>query len=131
MSTNALIAVIRESDVIESVYHHWDGYPEWLGVQLPERYSDIEKLIHLMEGGDISSIGSNQDWDRNELEEPTVLYYNDRGEKTRSHVCANKSQLFRRGENMGCDYIYLFDGVVWWCYQRDYDSGGWLQLAGA
>ena len=32
MSTNSRIGLRLEDGSILSVYHHWDGYPEWLGV---------------------------------------------------------------------------------------------------
>ena len=34
MSTNARIGIKLEDGSILSAYHHWDGYPEWLGVFL-------------------------------------------------------------------------------------------------
>ena len=35
MSTRARIGLLLPDDLsVLSVYHHWDGYPEWLGVTL-------------------------------------------------------------------------------------------------
>ena len=36
MATRARIGVQLADDSILSVYHHYDGYPEWLGKQLEE-----------------------------------------------------------------------------------------------
>ena len=40
MSTNSRIGLRLADDSILSVYHHWDGYPEWLGVTLNEHYTN-------------------------------------------------------------------------------------------
>ena len=34
MSTRSRIGILREDGSILSAYHHYDGYPEWLGVTL-------------------------------------------------------------------------------------------------
>ena len=34
MATRARLGYVLSDDSIVSVYHHWDGYPEWLGVTL-------------------------------------------------------------------------------------------------
>ena len=39
MSTRARIGLLQEDLSVLSVYHHWDGYPEWLGVTLKEQYN--------------------------------------------------------------------------------------------
>jgi len=39
MSTRARIGILLKDLSVESVYHHWDGYPEWLGVTLQEHYN--------------------------------------------------------------------------------------------
>ena len=31
MATRSRIGYVLKDDSIVSVYHHWDGYPEWLG----------------------------------------------------------------------------------------------------
>ena len=33
-----LASVFNSTVSIVSVYHHWDGYPQWLGVQLTQKY---------------------------------------------------------------------------------------------
>ena len=48
MATRARIGLKLEDGSILSVYHHWDGYPEWLGVTLKERYNTKEKIAELI-----------------------------------------------------------------------------------
>ena len=55
MSTNSRIGIKVAENAIVSVYHHWDGYPEWLGKVLTEQYNNIESVTELIDGGDMSS----------------------------------------------------------------------------
>ena len=51
MATRARIGLKLDDGSIISAYHHWDGYPEWLGVTLKEHYNTKEdialSLIHI------------------------------------------------------------------------------------
>ena len=51
MSTRSRIGILLPDDSILSVYHHWDGYPEWLGVTLEEHFNTFEKASELIDGG--------------------------------------------------------------------------------
>ena len=44
------------------VYHHWDGYPEWLGRILTTHYNTKEKVAELIDGGDMSSCWNDTVW---------------------------------------------------------------------
>jgi len=89
-----------------SVYHHWDGYPEWLGRILKTRYNSRELAAELIDGGDMSVA-----W--NDSGEPE--YYSARGEDCPPCLDANKYDYLADGE----EYAYLFtlDGE-WICYDR-------------
>ena len=63
MSTNSRIGLRLADDSILSVYHHWDGYPEWLGVTLNQQYNTREKVAELIDGGDMSSCYSDNEYD--------------------------------------------------------------------
>ena len=49
MSTRARIGILLPDDSILSVYHHFDGYPEGLGVKLKEHYNTYEKVAELID----------------------------------------------------------------------------------
>ena len=55
MSTRARIGILLPDDSILSVYHHFDGYPEGLGVTLKEHYNTYEKASELIDGGNMSN----------------------------------------------------------------------------
>ena len=112
MATRSRIGLQLADGAILSVYHHWDGYPQWLGVTLNEKFNTREKVAELIDGGDISSCDSDTDWDRKECE-PHVLYYNARGERTEPRLDLNVDDYFDGGE----EYAYIFTlDHTWECY---------------
>ena len=113
MATRSRIGLQLADGAILSVYHHWDGYPQWLGVMLRENYSTRDKVAELLDGGNISCLASDTDWDRNECE-PHVLYYNARGENTEPRLDTNVDDYFADGE----EYAYIFTlDHTWECYE--------------
>ena len=112
MATRSRIGLQLADGAILSVYHHWDGYPEWLGVMLKKNYNTREKIAELLDGGNISCLASDTDWDRNECE-THVLYYNARGENTEPRLDVNVDDYFEAGE----EYAYIFTlDHKWECY---------------
>ena len=62
MSTRSRIGIVRDSNarkiVVESVYCHFDGYPDGVGQMLLDHWTDPAKVEHLISLGDLSSLGS-------------------------------------------------------------------------
>ena len=111
MATRSRIGLRLAEDAILSVYHHWDGYPQWLGVTLNKKFNTKEQVAELLDGGDISCIDSDSDWNL-EKREPHVQYYNDRGENTEPRLDLNEDDFFENNE----EYSYIFDDGKWTCY---------------
>ena len=111
MATRSRIGLLIGDESVVSVYHHWDGYPQWLGVHLRQNYTTKEKISELLDGGDISCIDSDTDW-KLEKCEPHVQYYNDRGENTEPRLDLNEDDFFENNE----EYSYIFDDGKWTCY---------------
>ena len=103
MATRSRIGLQLADGAILSVYHHWDGYPEWLGVMLEKKFNTRSLISELLDGGDISCIDSDTDWDRNEVPNH-VQYYNARGERTEPRLDLNVDDYFEGGE----EYAYIF-----------------------
>jgi len=119
MSTRSRIGIRLADDSILSVYHHYDGYPQWLGVTLKAKFNTFDKVAELIDGGDVSCIDSDTNWKREQLDTPIVLYYNDRGEDTEPRLDLNDADYFEVNE----EYAYIFerDGV-WNCYELPYQG---------
>ena len=111
MATRSRIGLLLETGYVLSVYHHWDGYPQWLGVTLREKFNTYDKIAELLDGGAVSCIDSDTDWSLEKCE-PYVQYYNDRGEKTEPRLDITVEDYLDNGE----EYAYLFENNEWICY---------------
>ena len=111
MSTNARIGIKLEDGSILSAYHHWDGYPEWLGVTLREHYNTYEKVATLIDGGNMSCCWSTTGEDGEEVE-PHVEYYG--GEDEAPELSKTLGELAEI--DMGEEYVYLWFMGEWNCY---------------
>ena len=85
MGTRSRIGIQLKDDSILSVYHHWDGYPEWLGRILTTHYNSREKAAELIDGGDMSVCWTddcfrNSDGKIEKKAEYGPQYYSERGE---------------------------------------------------
>ena len=114
MSTRARIGILLPDDSILSVYHHWDGYPEWLGVILKQEYNTKEKVAELIDGGNMSSCWSDNvyDYDKQEFvkRDPQPEYYGGDGERPR--LSKNFTQ-FAFDSKDGEEFLYLFSENEW------------------
>ena len=104
MATRSRIGLQLADGFILSVYHHWDGYPEWLGVTLRDKFATRNEVAELLDGGDISCIDSDTDWNRNDVPNH-VLYYNARGENTEPRLDDNVDDYFEAGEELSLIHI--------------------------
>ena len=91
MATRSRIGIELKDGSILSAYHHWDGYPQWLGRILNTHYNSREQAADLIDGGDMSSCWTNERWNKdlnefggatinNEGTEYGAQYYSQRGE---------------------------------------------------
>ena len=111
MATRSRIGLLLGDDCVVSVYHHWDGYPTWLGVHLRKNYTTKAQIAELLDGGDISCIESDRDWNHEKVE-PHDQYYNDRGEDTEPRLDLNEYEFFINNE----EYAYIFEDGKWTAY---------------
>jgi len=113
MATRSRIGIQLADDSVLSVYCHWDGYPQFNGVKLKEHFNTRDKVAELIDGGDISSLWTDKDWDGKEQEFGT-LYYADRGE-TRLPRHDNNMTEYLTQDVEEYAYLYTTDGE-WLCY---------------
>ena len=102
---------------ILSSYHHWSGFPEWLGRILRTHYNSYVKAAELIDGGDMSSCWTNMRWTKEgaeEVEEYGAEYYSGKGEDCPPRLDKNLDEYLdcSRGE----EYHYLFCNGEWVCY---------------
>ena len=90
MATRSRIGIQFSDNSVLSVYHHWDGYPQWLGRILKTHYNTKEKVADLIDGGDMSCAWTKDRWtgkkvaeyvnENIEAAEYGPQYYSQRGE---------------------------------------------------
>jgi len=116
MATRSRIGLELKDGSVLSVYHHWDGYPEWLGRILTTHYNSKDKASELIDGGDMSSCWTNERWSNDLLDrhrdEYGPQYYSQRGEDSPPRLDADMDEFFSDGE----EYSYIFRNGNWYAY---------------
>jgi hypothetical protein len=115
MATRSRIGIELTDGSVLSVYHHWDGYPQWLGRILTTHYNSRELATELIDGGDMSSCWTDERWDSEEKTEYGPQYYSQRGDDCPPRHDANRYDYLAEGE----EYAYLFTrNDEWICWDR-------------
>ena len=114
MGTRSRIGLKIDGGIV-SAYHHWDGYPEWLGVTLEKKFNTREAVEELIDGGDMSCCDSDTDWNMNKVENH-VQYYSLRGEDCPPKMSESLTEYLDLAEKTDGEYAYVFDGT-WTCYE--------------
>ena len=124
MGTRARIGLELKNGNILSVYHHWDGYPEWLGRILKTHYNSRSLAAELIDGGDMSTCWTNERWtgDRwgsypNKVEEYGPQYYSQRGEDCPPRLDADLCEYLLPDNSE--EYAYVFRNGEWICYNMN------------
>ena len=109
MATRSRIGIQLTDGSILSVYHHWDGYPEWLGRILKTHYNTKDKVAELIDGGDMSTCWN----DNNEPE-----YYSARGENCNPRLDSDLCEYLLADGAEEYHYLYtdLYSKAKWVCY---------------
>jgi hypothetical protein len=121
MATRSRIAIEHKDGIVDSIYCHWDGYPEGNGVILREHYQDRKKVEDLIGLGSLSYLQAEvHPTGPHSFEKPqtgvTVAYHRDRGEPKCSRA---EGQFLSREEFLLSDvddYGYLFTKENEWVY---------------
>lgn len=129
MATRSRIGIELNDGSILSVYHHWDGYPSWLGRILKTHYNTKEKVSELIDGGDMSCCWTKDRWtgkqlapyvmEQKESEKYGPQYYAQRGED-----CPPRHDTLKEYLDDGEEYAYIFTKTNdWVCYDTyQYDG---------
>ena len=123
MATRSRIGIQLSDDSILSVYHHWDGYPQWLGRILKTHYNTKEKVAELIDGGDMSTCWTDTVWgkDRTDGKKYGPETYADRGEDCPPRLDKNMAEFFSFGE----EYSYIFRNGEWVAYDMHQFDDTW------
>ena len=151
MSTRAMIGYLnKDTNKVTGIYSHWDGYPDGVGYNLMKFYGNPQRVLHLIDAGDVSAI----DWDTGHANHyafrSTWVSWNgidkkydnewDRGGQDEKWEDV-KPRLYSKGMEQYLDealtgksmieYAYLFDTTLnprWRCFKSEYGSGKILEV---
>ena len=114
MATRSFISRFNpETEMYESIYCHWDGYPQGVGVTLRDKYSYGDEPAVLMTFGDISSL-------RDTLFETMKEAYKLRGDSdVDAKIFRFMSEMMDYYRGMSCEYGYIWRDGKWLCYALD------------
>jgi len=114
MATRSRVGLELSDGSILSIYSHWDGYPEWAGRILKTHYNSKELAEQLIDGGGVSCLWTDKDWNGNEWTECKykALTYAERGEDCPPRLDPSVDMYLEYGE----EYAYLFKNGEWICY---------------
>ena len=117
MATRSRIGIELTDGSILSAYHHWDGYPQWLGRILTTHYNSREQAAELIDGGDMSSCWNDTIWgkERTDGQKYGPEYYSERGENCPPRLDNTLQQYLSDGE----EYAYIFRNGEWVCYDMN------------
>ena len=116
MGTRSRIGIELNDGSILSAYHHWDGYPNWLGKVLTKEYNTKEKVANLIDGGDMSCCWSDSIWGKQLPKgEYAPEYYSARGENCPPRYDETKEKFLSNGE----EYSYIFRDGAWVAYDMN------------
>ena len=118
MATRSRIGIQLKDNSVLSVYHHWDGYPEWLGRILTTHYNSREQAAELIDGGDMSCCWTDKVWgkDRTDGQKYGPETYADRGEDCPPSVMTMSEYLDKKNNE---EYAYIFRDGEWVCYDMN------------
>ena len=117
MATRSRIGIQLADESVLSVYHHWDGYPQWLGRILTNHYNSREQAAELIDGGDMSSCWNDTIWgeERTDGQKYGPEYYSQRGEDCPPRLDNTLQEYLSDSE----EYSYIFRDGEWVCYDMN------------
>ena len=124
MSTRSRIGILLPDDSILSVYHHFDGCPEGLGVTLEEHFNTYEKASELIDGGNMGCCYSDNEYNAEtgeyETTEPRTTYYG--GDDEAPILSKNFDEFVRIDCWQEYSYVFVKDRWVGYSVRQNFDK---------
>ena len=121
MATRSRIGIELSDGSVLSAYHHWDGYPEWLGRILKTHYNTKDLAAELIDGGDMSCAWTKSRWnEEGDVNTYGAQYYSQRGEDCSPRLDKDLGEYLQNSEEYS--YVYTQD-EGWLCY----DTCSWRE----
>jgi len=117
MATRSAIA-LQKGGTFQAIYCHWDGYPSHQLPILQSKYGTASTARALIAPGDLSSLETEHDWQRQPLPQPRPLYYAERGEPNVSpRSFADLAELKAWADSCCCEHVYWYQPRKGWNHE--------------
>lgn len=114
MATRSTIAIENLDGTVSMVYSHWDGYIGHNGAILNKYYDTREKVMSLINNGDISSLAryvSEDDIGFERNEHDYTIFYKYRGEVCPARQFESFDDYDKNHQTEEYEYFFSKDGV--------------------
>lgn len=125
MSTRCRIGICNDDGTIQSIYHHYDGYPEHMVPLLTTYYKDEDIVREMIALGSCSHLEEklNPTTNRHSFDAPevnvSVFYHRDRGEDweyCKPVISGDEDDFVKLASDSCASYCYLFIQGKWYWY---------------
>jgi hypothetical protein len=113
MATRSAIAIRNTDASYDVIYCHWDGYPGHHMPILQSKYDTAKKVRRLIEKGDISSLETDQGWER-EDRKSGPLYYYQRGDRNCEPRNMTVKEMHEFAKDSYCEHLYTYHPRKGW-----------------
>lgn len=117
MGTRSRIGIKLDDGMVKHIYCHWDGYISNNGDILFNHYKNKDKVMKLIDLGDISSLNKEVDIPKgkthtfdNPCEDVTIAYGRDRKDTGVDPIITTEKKFW---EDYIEEYGYLYDNGKW------------------
>jgi len=118
MATRSRIGIELSDGSVLSAYHHWDGYPEWLGRILKTHYNTKSLVEELIDGGYMSSCWTVAEDDNIvDVDKYGPEYYSQLGEDCPPRLDADLCEYLLPDNSE--EFAYVFRNDEWVCYNMN------------
>ncbi len=127
MSTRSTIAIQLDDQSVKHIYCHWDGYPEGVGDTLLRSYNTRERVLELMELGDLSVLADEMHpTGQHNFSVPQdgmcIAYGRDRSDTETEAKVSTLESFLHDAVGSGQEYVYLMDLTGKWFVTDVYET---------
>ena len=103
MSTNSLVAYLKEDGTIVSTYVHYDGYVTGVGLTLLEHYNTDERAFAVSTAGYVSALTENLEKSLEDSVHTELWNVNENREEFEEYIRLDS----------GLEYVYIWEHGCW------------------
>ena len=121
MSTRCRIAIQNKDQSYNSIYCHFDGYPQHTGKLLAQYWTNIENVSSLINSGDVSVLDRSY--------QKTKFYSREYNTAiTQALIAKDLDELLQQTQDCGGEYVYAYINNHWFYHFSENDGTSWIPI---